>query len=66
MCAYILKLQWVLLATIKSGDHEKALSILQEKYMDLDLNCQDYVCKLTIPLVTGQLLVFILYPWYIK
>lgn len=49
-CVHIFyyELQWVLLATIKSGDYEKATSILQEKYTDLDLNCQDYVCKLAI------------------
>lgn len=37
------ELQWALLATIKSGDCGVAMSILQEKCADLDLNCQDYV-----------------------
>ena len=40
---HALELQWVLLASVKSGDYEKATSILQENCTDLDLNCQDYV-----------------------
>ena len=46
VCVWYFLPQWVLLATIKCGNYEKASSILQEKYTDLDLNCQDYVCKL--------------------
>ena len=37
------ELQWAFLATVKSGDCGAAMSILQEKCADLDLNCQDYV-----------------------
>ena len=36
----------MLLATVKSGDYERASSILQEECADLDFNCQDYVCIL--------------------
>ena len=36
-------IQWVLLALVKSGDYDRASSVLQEKCTDLDLNCRDYV-----------------------
>lgn len=52
---FLLKFQWLLLAAIKNCDRDTALSILQKRDPDINLNCQDWVCYVgaTLSLRTG-------------